>query len=348
MNILDSITLQTVVYNNTVLSYLTALGVFVACWLAIAIIMHITRRLIMRLTAHLGNEIVADIILSERYMRPFFRFVPFYVIVYYLELPAIERFIDKLGIIILGICVVRSLLSVLKAFSRGYVKSKNVNPLIGHTINMVGMIVLCTLGVLFVLSNLGFNVNTLIAGLGIGGMAIALASQTLLADLFNYFTILIDQPFGIGDSISVGGVSGTVDKIGLKCTRVRAAGGELLVISNTDMTKSVLSNFQQMHKRRKTDLLGVSYNTAKATIAEIPSLLEAIVKAVPDTEFVRAHFAAFADSSLNFELVYYVLSADYGRYIMCAEQVNLSILDEFEKRGIGFAYPTQSIYIEKS
>jgi len=200
---------------------------------------------------------------------------------------------------------------------------------------------------LFLLSNFGFNVTTLITGLGIGGMAVALASQTLLGDIFNYFTIIIDRPFRIGDIVKVGDVTGTVQVIGLKGTRLKAADGEQIIIANTDMTKSIVFNYQVMNERRVLVKIGIKYDTLPEKIKEIPSVLKRIVQSVEGTGFVRAHFYEFGNFSLNYEIVYFVSGNDYNNYMDKLQKVNFAILDEFARMGVEFAFPSQSIYVEK-
>ncbi|MGV3631813.1 MAG: mechanosensitive ion channel family protein [Bacteroidota bacterium] len=201
-----------------------------------------------------------------------------------------------------------------------------------------------TLGIIFLLDNLGYNVTTLVAGLGIGGIAIALAAQAVLGDLFSYFVIFFDRPFEIGDFVIVGDKSGTIEHIGIKTTRLRTLGGDQLVCSNTDLTNSRLHNFKRMEKRRSVFSLGVTYQTPAAQLAEIPGIVKGIIEQVPGLEFDRGHFAAFGDFSLNFEFVYYVDDPEYNVYMDKQHEIYLRIFEAFESSKIEFAYPTQTIY----
>lgn len=198
----------------------------------------------------------------------------------------------------------------------------------------------------FLLDNLGFKISAVIAGLGIGGVAVALAAQTILKDLFSYFSIIFDRPFKVGDFIIIGDLMGTVEYVGIKTTRIRSLGGEMLVFSNSDLTDSRVRNYRPMEKRRVLFKLGVAYETPGDKLKEIPALVERIIKSTDDTVFDRAHFFAYGDFSLIFEVVYYVIGPDYNKYMDIQQKINFGIKEEFEKRGIEFAYPTQTLYVK--
>lgn len=202
-------------------------------------------------------------------------------------------------------------------------------------------------GFLLILSNLGFNISALAASLGIGGIAIALAIQNILGDLFASFSIYFDKPFRIGDFIVVGNDKGTVRKIGLKTTRVRTLQGEELVISNRELTSARVQNFKKMQKRRVSFSLGVEYDTSSALVKTIPTLVEKAITTQEGAEFERCHFAEFGDSALLFDIVYYIDSGDYGVYMDIQQEVNLSIKDQFEKKKVSMAFPTQTVYVRK-
>lgn len=202
-------------------------------------------------------------------------------------------------------------------------------------------------GFLFLIDNLGYDITTLVAGLGIGGIAIALAAQTILGDLFSYLVIFFDKPFEIGDFIIVDDKLGTIEYIGIKTTRIRTLGGEQLVCSNTDLTNSRVHNYKRMDRRRVVFSFGVVYQTTPQKLKEIPLLVKQIIESQKDTLFDRAHFSTFGDFSLNFEIVYYVLSADYNIYMDRQQAINLEIFEQFRNRGIEFAYPTQTVVFDK-
>jgi len=197
---------------------------------------------------------------------------------------------------------------------------------------------------LLCLDNLGFNVTALITGLGVGGIAISLALQNVFADLFASFSILLDKPFLEGDFIVIDDYLGTVEKIGLKTTRVRSLGGELIVVPNKELVESRIRNYKQMYNRRILFEIGVVYETSQEDLQAIPEIIQNIIQNQKDTLFDRCHFRSYADFSLVFEIVYYVLSADYTKYMDVQQAINFAIFEEFGKRGIEFAYPTQKLY----
>lgn len=199
----------------------------------------------------------------------------------------------------------------------------------------------------FLLDNLGVKISAVVAGLGIGGIAVALAAQAVLGDLFSYFVIFFDRPFEIGDFIIVGEKLGVVEHIGIKTTRIRALGGEQLVFSNTDLTNSRVHNFKKMERRRVVFKLGVTYQTPSDKLRKIPSLVKDIITRQADADFDRGHFAAYGDFSLNFEFVYFVTGADYNKYMDIQQAINLSIYEAFEDEGIEFAYPTQTLFVSR-
>lgn len=202
-----------------------------------------------------------------------------------------------------------------------------------------------TLVLLVVLDQLGFNITALVAGLGIGGVAIALALQNVLGDLFASLSIVLDRPFVVGDFIIVDSFMGTVERVGVKSTRVRSLSGEMLVFSNSDLLKSRIRNYQQMLERRVVFSLSVAYETPPGKVREIPAMLREAVEAQARTRFDRAHFKAYADSSLEFEVVYYVLDPDFNLYMDVQQAINLHVLERFGREGIAFAYPTRTLHV---
>lgn len=200
---------------------------------------------------------------------------------------------------------------------------------------------------LLALQNLGVNVTSLIAGLGIGGIAVALAIQNLLGDLFASLTISLDKPFVAGDFIIVGDEKGTVEQIGLKTTRVRSLSGEQLVFGNADLLSSRIRNYKRMNERRVVFGFGVVYATPPETLEQINTLVRSIVESQPNVRFDRCHFHRFGVSSLDFEVVYSINSPDYNTHMDVQQAIHLAIARAFIARGIEFAYPTQTLYIAR-
>ncbi|MBU2636662.1 MAG: mechanosensitive ion channel family protein, partial [Bacteroidetes bacterium] len=264
--------------------------------------------------------------------------------------PALEKGINVLGLILLTIFGVRFLLAIIVYGLETYWVKKEKD--IAKKQYLKGIfiaikVIVWSLAIIILLDNLGIKITALVAGLGIGGIAIALASQAILGDLFSYFTIFFDRPFEIGDFIIIGDYLGTVEHIGIKTTRVRSLGGEQLVFSNTDLTNSRVRNYKRMDKRRVVFKLGVTYQTNLQQLKEIPVIITNIIKSINDTVFDRTHFFSYGDFSLIFEVVYYVIGSDYNRYMDIQQEINFKIKEEFEKRGIEFAYPTQTLYLDK-
>ncbi len=198
---------------------------------------------------------------------------------------------------------------------------------------------------LVALDHVGINVTALVAGLGVGGIAVALAVQNILGDLFASLSIMLDRPFVIGDFIIVDQLAGSVEHIGLKTTRIRSLSGEQIVFSNADLLKSRIRNYKRMYERRVAFSLGVVYDTSPDIVAAIPGIIRQIIESQPRVRFDRAHFTGFANSSLEFEAVYYVLDPDTTLYMDVQQAINLAILRRFAADGIEFAFPTQTMHV---
>ena len=259
----------------------------------------------------------------------------------YLSTPTIvAKFIDKAIIVYIVFILVLSLVDMLSSYNSISMTRTGQKAMPSVIVTILKVIVwIC--GLLFIFSNLGYDVSTFITGLGIGGIAVALASQNILGDLFNYLVILFDKPFAKGDSIQFNTYLGRVENVGIKSTKIRSANGELLFVSNTDLTKTIIHNFEKAEKRRHVSIIGVEYETNVDIVHSIPQLLEDAVRGVEEAEFSRVHFATFNSSSLDFELVYFILSNDYNEFVNGVQKVNFAILDAFALKGINFAYPTQ-------
>ena len=205
--------------------------------------------------------------------------------------------------------------------------------------------VIWILGIVFLVNNLGYNVTTIVTGLGIGGIAVALAAQAVLGDFFSYFVIFFDRPFEIGDFIIVDDkVIGAIEYIGVKTTRVRAISGEQIVCSNKDLTDSRVHNYKKMLRRRVVFSVGVTYQTSAEQMKKIPGTIKSIIENTENATFDRSHFSAFGDFSLKFETVYFIESPDYNIYMDAQQKIYLSMMDAFEKDNIEFAFPTQTLF----
>jgi small-conductance mechanosensitive channel len=202
-------------------------------------------------------------------------------------------------------------------------------------------------GALLILSNMDVDISALIAGMGVGGIAIALAAQRVLDDIFASFSIYFDKPYKVGDFLIIGDDLGVVKKIGIKSTRIDTLRGEELVISNREMTNIRVHNFGIMPHRRVVFNFGVVYQTPVEKVKKIAGIVREIVEAQELVRFDRAHFSKFGSSSLDFEGVYYLKTADFNKYMDTQQAINIAIMEAFEKEAIEFAYPTQTIYMGK-
>lgn len=203
--------------------------------------------------------------------------------------------------------------------------------------------VLWAVVLLAMLANLGVNITALVASLGVGGVAVALAVQNILGDLFASLSIAVDKPFEVGDFITLSGVAGSVEQVGLKTTRIRALSGEQIVISNTELLKQTINNYKRMEKRRVVFKFGITYDATPEQAEAVPGIVRRAVEAQEKTKFDRAHFMAFGDSSLDYEVVYFVLSAEYNLYMDIQQRINLTLMREFRQLGVDFAFPTRTL-----
>lgn len=207
--------------------------------------------------------------------------------------------------------------------------------------------VLWAIVLLAMLSNLGVNVTAFVASLGVGGIAVALAAQNILGDLFASVAIAVDKPFEVGDFIVLGSIAGTVEVVGVKTTRIRSLGGEQIVMSNTELLKQTVSNYKRLQQRRIVFGFGVTYETPPEKLHRIPEIVKAIVTESEGVRFDRAHFKAFGESSLDFEVVYFVLVPDYNQYMDEQQRINIRLAEEMASMDVEFAFPTRTVVLSQ-
>lgn len=281
-------------------------------------------------------------------------FLTLYLAVVYVTLgsiylhPKIERMVDVLALFVISFIAARVATDVLSAMMTAPREGGKGVPVISEVPRgVIPLIKVVVWGVVivFLLDNLGFNITTLVAGFGIGGVAVALASQAVLGDLFSYFVILFDKPFTLGDFIIVGDKMGVVERVGIKTTRIRSLSGEELVFSNTALTNSQVHNYKKMARRRVVFKIGVTYQTPKEKVESVPPFIKSVIEAAEGATFDRSHFASYGDFALIFETVYYVETNDYAKYMDIQQGINLAIMERFQNEGIEFAYPTQTVYV---
>jgi len=344
--------MELVFLENSIADYLICVGLFLAAFVMIKIFQYfIIRRL--KKWAEKTSTTIDDFLLKiiQRLILPLAYFGVFYMSVNTLSLhPLFKKSIDIVGMAILMIFAARAALSIMSyGFDLYFAKrGKDVTSDRSLTgILAVLKVIVWALAIVVFLDNLGFKISAVIAGLGIGGIAIALAAQAVLGDLFSYFSILFDRPFEVGDFIILDEYLGTIEHIGIKTTRIRSLGGEQVILSNTDLTSSRVRNYKRMGKRRVVFKLGVTYQTSLEQLKIMPGIIEKVIKKVKNTTFDRAHFFSYGDFSLVFEVVYYVMSRDYNVYMDIQQVINFDIKKEFDARDIEFAYPTQTLYLNK-
>jgi len=338
--------------GNRIADYLIAVFLLLAGSGAIKLFQHLLLKRLKKWAEKTATTLDDFLIgLIQRIVLPVAYFGVLYLSINTLNLhPLLKKAVDIIGMAILTIFTARLGTALISYGLEVYGIKRGKDLSLERSLNgilKVAKIIVWGLAIAFFLDNLGFKISAVIAGLGIGGVAVALAAQAILKDLFSYFAIIFDRPFEVGDFIIIGEYLGTIEHIGIKTTRVRSLGGEQLVFSNTDLTNSRLRNYKRMGKRRVVFKLGVTYQTSLDKLKTIPGIIEKAIKDVKDTTFDRAHFFSYADFSLVFEVVYYVLSRDYNKYMDIQQEINFAIKEAFEKQGIEFAYPTQTLYVNK-
>ncbi len=342
--------------QNTGYDYFLAIAVLIG----LAVILKIFQAIILARLHKLALKTKTDLddILIEIFKKikpPFYFFVSIYFSIKVLVLPDIVgKTLFVLFVIIVVYEVVKAVERLIDYLLRKYLeknaKDPETNPHAEAMIKVMQVIIkaiLWMIGLTMVLSNLGVNVSSLIAGLGIGGIAIALALQNVLSDLFSAFSIYVDKPFKIGDHIKIGTDRGEVEKVGLKSTRIRTVQGEQLIVSNQELTNTRIHNFRRMEVRRVNFTIGVTYDTPAEKLEAIPIMIKNIVERAENVDFARCHFVEYADSSLNFQIVIDVKSKEFGEYLDVRQAVNMAIFKKFAEQNIEFAYPTQTIFVNK-
>ena len=338
--------------SNTLHDYVFALILFVAILVIFQIFKKVAISKLKKFAKKTKNEIDDELIkMIENISSIFYVVVALYFPLKTLIIwDGVGNFIDGAFVVVVVYQVVRSLQFLIEYGLRKFAEKKGESAdtrAAFQGVRLVIKIVLWSLGVLVILSNLGINITTLVASLGIGGVAIALAVQNILGDIFSSFSIYFDKPFVVGDYIVVGEHDGVVKRIGLKTTRIQTLEGDELVISNQELTTSRVQNFRVMKERRVTLKFGVLYETPLEKMKKIKRIVENIVEGVGNVRFDRCYFTEFADSSLNFEAIYFVLSGDMKEYLEKQEKINFGVMEEFQKEGIEMAYPTQTVYMAK-
>jgi len=291
------------------------------------------------------------IALTEKFCWFEYQLAAFFIATRYLQrTPSFDRVLGAVILLVFtyrAITIIQELLSywITKVAAQRELSAQAKNSVVRSTQAILRSLVWVA-AILFVLDNLGVNISAVLTGLGIGGVAVALAAQAILGDLFNFFVILLDKPFNIGDFITSDSVSGTIEHIGLKSTRIRSLSGEMVVVSNSNLLGSRIHNYKELTKRRVVFKTAIVYGTAPELLKKIPAVIKRAVEA-RKAEFERCNLYNCGDFSLDFETVYYFNEPDYNAYMAAHEQVLLGVIEGLADAGAELAYPTQTLLVKK-
>jgi small-conductance mechanosensitive channel len=347
MQMLDSI-----FWGNTVQAWLTALGIGAVVVLVLRVVVTIAIRRLRTVSERTRNDIddiVVDVLASTKSL--FLVVLAFWAATRFLVLPAnlLNMIRWTMAVVVVFQIAAWSNVAITALIRRRIEATVDADPAEATTMAALGFLVrllVWAVLILAALDNLGVEIAPLLAGLGIGGIAIALAVQNVLGDLFASLSIVLDKPFVIGDFIVVGDLAGTIENVGHKTTRVRSLSGEQLVFANSDLLDSRIRNYKRMFERRILFTIGVTYQTPRDQLQRIPTMIREIVESMEDARFDRSHFKSYGNFSIDFETVYFVRSPEYNVYMDVQQDINLRIHEAFENEGIEFAYPTQTLFID--
>jgi len=343
--------LEMTFWGDTLRTYLVAILVLIAIFVFFRFAFRVLFNRLDRYALKTKTDIDDAIFKMLEYNRwiIFFALAFIYIDVALKLTPQIDGFIRNAGLVItilLGIRIINFWIQYGIDKTSQH-KTEAAEQFTLRILGRFGKALIWVFGGLFLISSFGYNITSLIAGLGIGGIAIALAVQSILGDLISSVTIYLDKPFQVGDFIVIGDKMGTVSNIGLKTTRIISLHGEELVISNKKLTESDIQNFGRMMQRRVLFNLSVPYSTPLKKMKKIPGGIQKIVETVSDTRFDRTHFKFYGDSAKIFEIVFFIKSRDHQVYMDRLQEVNFKIQQWFEKEKIEFALPTQTIRLKK-
>jgi len=345
---------DTPLYGNTPVRWLTAAGVLVG---ALVVFRVAAALLVKRLRAlarrtRTGLDDLAALLL-ERTGALFLIVVALWVSTWILALPGRVDRAMRVAAILAVLAQVGVWGAVVISFAIGRYRDRQLATDADAVTTMsafgfLGKLALWSLLVLVALDNLGFHVKTLLAGLGVGGIAVALALQNILGDLFASLSIVLDKPFVIGDFLVMGEHMGTVERVGIKTTRLRSLSGEQLVFSNTDLLKARIRNYGRMRERRAVFQFGITYDTPPDVAARVPEMVRDMLEKHEQVRVDRAHFKSFGDSALQYEAVYFVSDPDFNLYMDIQQDVNIEMMRRFADEGVEFAFPTRTVLLERS
>lgn len=342
--------LERTFFGNTVQAWLVAAGVTAASlgvlWLTKRFVLWRVSALAER-TTNQWDDVLLDALQQTRTV--FLLIVALYVGSLALVLPSnVALLLERVAVIALviqgGLWSATAITSWVQGYRDRVLEEDPSSATTMSAVSFVGRLVLWVVVLLLILDNLGIDITALITGLGIGGIAVALALQNVLGDLFASLSIVLDKPFVIGDFLIMDDYMGRVEHIGLKTTRLRSLSGEQLIFSNGQLLNARIRNYGRMYERRVVFTIGVTYDTPADQLERIPGLIRTMIEAKERTRFDRSHFKGYGDSALQIETVYYVLDPDYNVYMDIQQELNLEIYRTFEEEGIEFAFPTRTVF----
>lgn len=340
---------QIAFWGNSLKDYVIAVAIIVAAIIIFQIIKGILIKKLRKFAERTETRIDNLIVNMIRFgILPLLYIIVIYIALNTLKLSSFwDKALDVAMAIVTVFFVVRILIMGFKSLLEYYFEKQGRSEAKNATkgIVIIVQVVLWVIGLIFLLGNLGYDIATLLAGLGIGGIAIALAAQNILSDIFAYFSILFDRPFEVGEFLIIGSQLGTVTRIGIKTTRMQSLSGEELSYSNQNMLNEWIHNYSRMEKRRAVFGLNISYDTPSEKLEKIPKEVKKIILTQDKVELDRVHFAQFKEYYLYFEAVYYSMEPGYGEYMDKQQNINLAICRLFEKMGVKFAFSTtRNIY----
>lgn len=333
-------------FRNWIMAFVVIAAIFAAVKLYSVYIKVRLRAMALKTETLLDDFLLENI---DRVVTPCLAAFSFYILTQLLVFHSlVNRVAYYLLIIVVTFYAISTILRLFDFFAKSLSKQPDGSKIDAHALNNIRIFVklsMWLIGILLILKNLGYEITSLLAGLGIAGIAVALAIQNILGDLFSYVSILIDKPFEVGDFVIVGSDLGVVEYIGIRSTRLRTLQGQELVVSNADLTSSRINNYKKMAQRRIVFKVGVIYGTPRKKLEAIAGWIREIIDATPNVHCDRAHFQAFGAFSLDFEMVYFVHSSDYNDYMDAQQAINLAIYKKFEEEGVEFAFPTQTLHV---
>jgi len=338
-------------YGASVTKWLFAIVILFATYLLLTLLQRWMKHRVGKFaasTATTWDDLLVELISRTRW---------FFLVAVSLEIAALLIPANKRADAVLrGVMVIASLLQagvwgngIIAFFADRYTRLKTDGDVASRTtVYAIGYGARIALWIIVGVSGLGFfgiNAPGLLTSLGIGGVAIALAAQNILGDLFAAVAIVLDRPFAVGDAIAIEGVEGDVEQIGLKTTRIRSVNGEQIVVANSDLLKSRIRNYGRMQQRRSAFHLDIAHGTNPDAVAKVPSIIQKIVEGHENTRFDRAHFLAITETALRVDVVYFVTQRDYKRYADIQQAINLEILRRFAAEEITFGMPSRTIFL---